>query len=348
MSKVAIISGMGMDSKTLTHFLLSKDYIVILTYRRNTVLDIQSVLSLFEYDLIKYPNSRLDTSFLDNLDQNSIVQTIKYAVNKYIKLDEFYHLSAQSHVGDSFKNALYSITCNSSSAYFILEGLREFSPNTRFYFANSSECFGGNPEKCPFNENSPQELNSPYSLGKNLGANITKYFRSTYGMYACSGWLFNHSNYYRHESFYCAKVVKAAVKIYLGKQKTLLLGNINHWRDEHFSDFGCEMMWKMLNNKIAKDYVIGNGSCNNGEDYLNEAFSYFNLDWKKYIVFDESLKRPNEVVKLLCDPSLAEKELGWRRNRISFKEHISLMSKYFYDLECGLKPARPNVFELFP
>jgi len=349
MNKVALITGMGMDSRTLAHFLLSKNYTVILTHRRNSLLDIQSVLDLYQEDLTKHTESKLDTSFLDNLDQNSIFNTIKNILQKYRKLNEVYHLSAQSHVFDSFKNPLYSITCNSLSAFYILESLRELkSIKTRFYFANTSECFGGDPKNCPFDENSKIELRSPYSLGKNLGANITDYFKETYGMFACYGWLFNHSNYYRHESFYCAKVVKAAVKIILGKQKNLILGNINHWRDEHFSDFGCEAMWLMLNKEIPNNYVIGNGLSNHGEDYLNQSFQYFNLNWLKYVKLDKSFERPNEVVKLVASPLKAIKELRWKPNRIQFKDHIGLMCKYFYELESGQTPIRPNVFELFP
>lgn len=344
MNKTAIVTGTGMDSKTLTHYLISKNYNVIMTYRRNTLFDTENIVSLYADDLKKYPEAKLDFVFLDNLDPISITNSIKYALEKYGELHEFYHLAAQSHVGDSFKNALYSINCNSLSAYYILDSIKEYTKKTKFYFANTSECFGGNPDNCPFTEKSPQELRSPYSLGKNLGAKITDYFRETHGIYACYGWLFNHSNYYRHESFYCAKIVKSALRISLGKQTELKLGNINHWRDEHFSDFGCEMMVKMLNNPLGpKNYVIGNGACNHGEEYLDEAFGFFNLNWKDYVKFDKSLERPNEVVKLLSSPRQAINDLDWTPNRISFKQHISLMCEYFSNLEKGIV-KRPDVF----
>jgi GDP-mannose 4,6-dehydratase len=254
-----------------------------------------------------------------------------------------------SHVGDSFKCENLSINTNGMSVFYALESLRKHSIKTRFYFANTSECFGGDPQNCPFRESSPQELRSPYSLGKNLGANITKYFRQTYGMYACFGWLFNHSNIYRHSSFYFAKVILAATKINNGTQEKLKLGNLNFWRDEHLSDFGCEIMWKMLNNpKGPVDYVIGNGHANHGEEYLDYAFGYFNLDWKKYVEFDKELLRPNEVVKLVSDPTKAVMDLGWCQNRITLKQHVELVAKYFNEQVNGLKPIRIDPFKAFP
>lgn len=349
MNRTAIITGAGMDAKTLAHFLLSKDYNVILTYRRNTVLDINHVLSLFQDDLLIYPNAKIEAVLMDITDKNSIDKVIYYVKNKYERIDELYHLAAQSHVGESFKIEELSISTNGLSAFYILDSLRKYSKETKFYFANTSECFGGNPDNCPFNEDSVQELRSPYSLGKNLGANITKYFRQTYDMYACFGWLFNHSNIYRHDSFFFMKIIRAAAKISLNKQKELFLGSLNFWRDEHLSDFGCEMMWKMLNNpKGPIDYVIGNGNANFSEEYLDCAFSYFNLNWRHHIKLDKTLLRPNDVIKLVADPSRAISDLGWIKNRINLKQHIDIVSKYVYQQETGQHPERVDVFKLFP
>jgi GDPmannose 4,6-dehydratase len=348
-NKIAWISGVGMDSKTLTHILLSKNYKVILSHRRNTVLDTLRVRQLFIDDLIKYPESSLEFVYMDITDQTSVEEAVLEILKTNNKIDELYHLAGFTHVGDSFKNPMLSVITNGHSAYFILEALRKHSKSTRFYFANTSECFGGDPKNCPFQENSPQELRSPYSLGKNLGANITKYFRQTYGMYACFGWLFNHSNIYRHDSFYFMKTIRAAAKISLGKQNELKLGSLDFYRDEHLSDFGCEVMWKMLNNKKGPiNYVVGNGKCNHGEEYLDLAFNYFNLDWKKYVKLDESFLRPNEVIKLQADATKAIEDLDWKPNRITLKEHVDLVSDYVYKQETGKKLDRINPFELFP
>jgi len=335
MQKTAIITGMGMDAKTLSHILLSKDYHVVLTYRRNTLLDVSKVLSVFAADLKKYPKSSLRTVFMDITDQNSIANGILDVLRTHKTIDEFYHLAAMSNVGDSFKSEILAVTTNGHSAFYSLDALKRYSKGTRFYFANTSECFGGDPARCPFNEDSPQELRSPYSWGKNLGANITKYFRQTYDMYACFGWLFNHSNIYRDSSFFFGRVIEGACRIALEKQNELKLGNLEFWRDEHLSDFGCEMMWKMLNNSAPKDYVIGNGQANHGKDYLEHAFGYFGLDWKNYVVFDESRLRPNEVVKLVADPKRAIEDLGWKPNRINLQDHVYLVTDHFLKKEKG-------------
>lgn len=346
--KVAIVTGTGMDAKTLTHLLLSLNYHVVMTYRRNTSQDLNSICDLFSDDLIKYDKSSLNFEILECLDQGSIIAAINNTLKKFGKIDEFYHLAAQSHVGQSFSCETYSIQANSLPVYYILDTLKNNSIKTKFYFANTSECFGGRAENCPFNEESPIELRSPYSIGKATGAKITDYFKETFGMYACYGWLFNHSNYYRHNSFYVAKIAEGAAKITKGTQKDITIGFTDHWRDEHFSDFGCEMMIKLLNNpKGPKNYVIGNGYSHHGEEYLEEAFNYFNLNWRDYIKFDDKFKRPNEVVKLTADPTLAIQDLGWKPNRITFKKHIELMCEYFYNKENGII-KRPNVFEMFP
>jgi GDPmannose 4,6-dehydratase len=349
MNKTAIISGTGMDSKTLTHILLSKNYRVIITHRRNSILDLTKIKSYFQEELFKYPESSLEFYLMDITELKSVEETILEVLKKYNKIDEFYHLAGFTHVGDSFAHPLLSVNTNGCSAFFILETLRKYSSKTRFYFANTSECFGGDPNNCPFRENSPQELRSPYAWGKNLGANITKYYRQTYDMYACFGWLFNHSNIYRHNSFYFMKVIRGAARISLGKQNELALGFLDFYRDEHLSDFGCEIMWKMLNNpKGPIDYVIGNGRANHGEEYLDAAFSYFNLNWKDYVKLDKTLLRPNEVIKLVSDPTKAVMDLGWEQNRVSLKEHVDLVSKYIYSEESGQKPVRENVFDKFP
>src|SRR5262245_9128964 len=150
MGKTALITGMGMDSKTLTHILLSKGYRVILTHRRNTALDVQDVLGIFDNDLKLFFGASLDTVFMDITDQNSVENAILAVLEKYGRIDELYHLAAQSHVGDSFKMEILSVVTNGHSAFFILESLRKFSKETRFYFANTSECFGGDPKNCPF------------------------------------------------------------------------------------------------------------------------------------------------------------------------------------------------------
>jgi GDPmannose 4,6-dehydratase len=134
----------------------------------------------------------------------------------------------------------------------------------------------------------------------------------------------------------------------LGKEKSISFGNLSFARDEHWTDFGVEMMWKMLQRDTPDTYLICRGQANTGEEFLEAAFGHFNLKWQDHVKTDQSLFRPNEVVKLVGDPAKAVRDLGWRPNRMSFTDHIYLMAKYDYDLERGAQPVRPNVFELFP
>lgn len=212
----------------------------------------------------------------------------------------------------------------------------------------TSEMFGGDPKNGPFNEQSLFECRSPYSIGKLVAFNWGNFYKQTHNMFVCSGLLFNHSNFYRRKAFYIRKLTNTFARIVLGKETKIKLGMIAHYRDEHFSDFGCEMMWNMLQQSEPQNYVIGNGICYSGEEYLDLVGQYFNLDWKKYVEFDASFLRPNEVVKLVADPTKAEKELGWKRNRMPFKDHISLMAQWDYDLESGKTPIRPDILSLYP
>jgi len=165
-------------------------------------------------------------------------------------------------------------------------------------------------------------------------------------MFCCYGILFNHSNTYRSKDFVVRKITNAAAKIALGKQSELKLGHLEWARDEHWSDFGCEAMWKILQLDKPENFVVGNGETHWGEEYVDLAFKYFNLDWKKYVKFDDNLKRPNEVVRLIADSTKAQQLIGWKPNRISFDTHINLMCKFDYELENGGTPSRPDIFEI--
>ncbi len=325
-----------MDAKCLTHILLAKGYKVITTYRRNSWFDEQKIKNIFNN------NPNLCLQVCDISCQNSVNECIKSILKEHSRIDELYLLAANSHVGQSFFNKELSIQTNGQSVYYFLECLRNNSPKTRTYFAGTSELYGGTLTD-KLNETSPFHPRSPYSLGKHLGYNWMQFYKETYSMFCSVGILFNHSCTERSLDFFIRKVTNTAAKISLGKETILKLGNINHFRDEHWSDFGCEMMWQMLNIDKPDNFVIGTGEAHSGEEYLNLAFNHFNLNWQDYVQLDSSLIRPNEVVKLIADSSKAQVELGWTPNRISFKQHIELICKFDYELEQGLKPQRPNV-----
>lgn len=348
MNNIAVITGSnGMDAKTLTHFLLSKGYKVILTYRRNSFFDEGNIKKHFIKDLMDNPNAELHLEVCDISCQNSVVECIKSILKRHSRIDELYLLAANSHVGESFKNKELSIQTNGMSVYYFLECLKNNSPKTKTYFAATSELVGGT-ESGAFNENDKWNPKSPYAIGKALGARWIDFYRNSIdsNLFCCYGILFNHSNIYRSKDFAIRKITNTAAKIALGKEKELKLGHLEWARDEHWSDFGCEAMWKMLQLKSPENFVVGNGETHWGEEYVENAFSFFNINWRDYVKFDDSLKRPNEVVRLIADPINAKEKLGWIQNRISFKTHINLMCKYDYELESGMNPERPNVFSL--
>jgi GDPmannose 4,6-dehydratase len=332
--KKAIIFGInGMDAKTLTHFLLTKDYEVVGTYRRNTLDTKLEIAPLFNHD------ERVKFEYCDVNDFSSV----KELLTKHADVSEVYLLACQSHVGISFSSASTSIQ-NGASVFNVLENVKNINSAARVYFAGTSELMGGeNPPEKGYNEESPYDCRSPYAIGKELGTRWVKYYRQL-GLFCCYGILFNHSNIYRGAEFYIRRVTSTAARIASGKESSLVLGNLDFYRDEHWSDFGCEMMWKMLQQNTPKDYVIANGVAWHGEQYLDEAFGYFNLDWKKYVKIDKSRFRPNEVVKLIGDSSAAQKDLGWIPERISFRRHIEMMCKWDFALENGQKPEKINVF----
>lgn len=336
MSKKAIILGInGMDAKTLAFFLLNKNYTVIGTFRRNTINIKDEVHALYAF------NKNLSFEYCDINDY----QTVKDLLVKHPDVSEIYLLAAQSHVGFSFNSADTTATTNGMSVFNVLDNVKNICPAARIYFAATSELFGGaNPG--PYNERSEYDCRSPYSIGKEMGTRWVKYYRQM-GLFACYGVLFNHSNQFRGKDFFIRRVTNSAAQIAHGKMKQLTLGNLNFYRDEHWSDFGCEMMWKMLQRESPKDYVICTGECHHGEEFLDLAFGHFNLRWQDYVVIDKSRFRPNEVVKLVGDSSLAQRDLGWKPNRMPFKDHITMMCDWDNALEFGITPNRVNVFEKY-
>lgn len=348
MNNIALITGAnGMDAKTLTHLLLSKNYRVILTYRRNSYFDESRIKSIFIEDLKQYPQSELFLEVCDISCQNSVNECIRSILKNHSRIDELYLLAANSHVGESFKNKELPILVNGQSVYFFLECLKKSSPKTKIYFAATSELVGG-ISNGKFNEDMVWNPRSPYAIGKELGARWINFYRdcNDSNMFCCYGILFNHSNIYRSKDFVTRKITNSASRIALGLESKLKLGHLQWARDEHWSDFGVEAMWKMLQLNAPENFVVGNGEAHWGEEFVNEAFNYFNLDWKKYVEFDASLTRPNEVVKLVADSKKAQEKLGWIPNRIPFKQHIGLLCKYDYEMEQGHNPSRPNVFQL--
>lgn len=329
-----------MDGKTLAKLLLAKDYMVVLTYRRTTLTDEKSFRQEFQ------PHSTVGFELCDITDQNSVRECLTTILNRYGRIDELYLLAAFSHVGASFNQKELCIATNGQSYFYFLEFLRLNSRETRVYGAMTSELAGNVPDGFVFDEDSCWNPKSPYSIGKALGAHWIRFYRESTDseMFCCFGILFNHSNCYRSKDFFIRKITNGFARIALGKEKHISIGHLDFARDEHWSDFGCEMMWKMLQQDSPRDFVIGNGETHSGEEYITLAANYFNLKWEDHISYDKKFLRPNEVKRLISDPSKAEKFLGWKRNRISFQKHIELMCQFDYELESGKTPTHPVVF----
>lgn len=345
--KRALITGTGMDAKVMTHFLISKDYQVYVCTRRNTVFEFKEFEKIFEEDLKKNTKASLKTLYIDVSDQDSVSQGLR-SILKDGPLNEIYHLAASSHVGFSYSTPSLNIQTNGMSSFFFLDFIKENTPKTRYYFASTTEMFSGNVGDQKYTEESRLYPKTPYGISKCLGFYWTQYFRETYGLFAASGILANHSCEYRHNSFFIKKITEGAAKIVVGLQNEVSIGHLDWARDEFWADFGMEAAWQILQLENPEDMIIGNGNAKWGEEYVSAAFEYFNLDWREYVKFDKSLLRKNEVVKLEVDPSKAINKIGWKVDRMSFKDHIGLMCQWDFNKAVDKVNERVNVFEKYP
>lgn len=347
MQKTALITGTGMDAKVMTHFLLSKDYNVYVGTRRNTIFDFNEFENLFKEDLNSNPRAKLTTLYLDVSDHESVIHGINSILKKG-PLHEVYHLAASSHVGESYNMPSLNIQTNGMSSFYFLDAIQKFTPQTRYYFAATTEMFSGNLSDEKYKEDSKLHPKTPYGISKCLGFYWTQYFRETYGIFALSGILANHSCQYRHPSFFIRKITQAAAMIAAGKQKDVKIGHLNWARDEFWADFGMEAAWKLLQTSEPEDVIIGNGNTKWGEEYVIAAFGYFNLNWKNYVKYDERFLRKNEVVKLEVNPEKAIEKIGWMPDRMPFKDHIELMCEWDFNLAVGKENKRIDVFQKYP
>jgi GDPmannose 4,6-dehydratase len=237
--------------------------------------------------------------------------------------DEIYNLAAQSHVAVSFVNPLYTSEVSSIGTISILEAIKNSGKNIKYYQASSSEMYGGEVEEELF-ENSEFNPKSPYAAAKLFSHNITKIYRESYGIFAVNGILFNHESPARGETFVTRKISRAVGRINQGTQTKLTLGNLNAKRDWGFAGDYVEGMYAMLQFDKPEDWVLATGESHSVSEFCHLAFSYFDLDWNKYVISNKKYERPNEVKFLLGDYSKAKKLLGWQP-KTSFKELVEMM-----------------------
>jgi GDPmannose 4,6-dehydratase len=310
--KTALVTGItGQDGSYLAEHLVEQGYKVFGLVRRTSWRNP-------DVDRVAYLSDRVDLLNGDLLDQNSLINAIAES-----RPDEIYNLAAQSFVPASFSQPVLTGEFTALGVTRILEAIRVVNPKIRFYQASSSEMFG-KIEEAPQNEGTKFHPRSPYGVAKLYGHWITVNFRESYGLFAVSGILFNHESPRRGPEFVTRKVTLAVARIAAGKQKELRLGNLDAQRDWGFTGDYVKAMHKMLQQPEPVDYVIGTGETHTVREFVELAFEYLHLDWRKYVITDPKLVRPAEVDLLVADPRRARQELGWEPS-VSFRELVKMM-----------------------
>jgi len=320
--KKAFITGItGQDGSYLAEFLLYKGYEVHGLIRRSSTFNTSRIDHLYQDPHL--PGIRLFLHYGDLSDSGQLTNIIYN-----IQPDEIYHLGAQSHVRVSFDLPEYTGDITALGTTRILESIRRSGIKTKFYQASSSEMFGAAPS--PQNENTPFMPRSPYAAAKVYSYWMVKNYRDGYNMFACNGILFNHESPRRGETFVTRKITRGLAHIIAKKEKKIYLGNLEAKRDWGYAPEYVETMWLMIQQEKPDDYVIGTGETHSIKEFLDEAFSYLDMDWKDYVEVDSRYFRPTEVEYLQADYDKARKELSWSP-KVSFKDLVKIMVDY--DLE---------------
>jgi GDPmannose 4,6-dehydratase len=328
--KIALITGItGQDGSYLAELLLEKGYEVHGIVRRSSLINTDRIDHIFE---------KINLHYGDVVDGSNLTSLIQK-----LQPDEIYNLAAQSHVAVSFEIPEYTANVDALGTLKILEAIRTLKKPCKFYQASTSELYG-KVQETPQTEKTPFYPRSPYGVAKLYGYWITKNYRESYDLFACTGILFNHESPRRGETFVSRKVVRALNAIKNGKQNTLRLGNLNAMRDwGHAKDF-VEAMWLMLQQNKPKDYVIATGKQYSVRQLVEECAPYFgmNIVWSGFgidevgidintnkivVVVDKKYFRPAEVDTLLGDSTLARKELRWKP-KYSFQNLIQEMCEF--------------------
>ena len=311
MKKTALITGInGMDGSHLADFLLEKNYIIYGMERRSSSKQRTNTLHL---------EGKITFVDGDLTDQNSLFRVLKET-----NPDEIYNLAAQSFVGQSWQTPEHTSEVTGLGVLRILEAIREFNPNIKFYQASSSEMFGRMVEN-PATENTPFYPRSPYGVAKLYGHWITKNYRESYDIFACSGILFNHESERRGIEFVTRKISDGVARIHLGLSDHISLGNLDAKRDWGYAPDYVEAMWLMLQQETPDDYVISTGETRSIREFLDEAFKVIGIsNWEQYIKQDPRFMRPAEVDILRGDYTKAKTQLNWEPST-SFSDMVKKM-----------------------
>ncbi len=313
----ALITGIrGQDGSYLAELLLSKGYEVHGLVRQDSIEDPEHKLTNIKGILNEI---NLHTASIE--DYPNILKIIRE-----VQPNECYHLAAKSFVNFSFDSEFSTLSNNINGTYYILSAIKEAASNCKFYFAGSSEMFG-DAKECPQNESTSFQPRSAYGISKVAGFHLTENYRNQYGLFACSGILYNHESPRRSYEFVTRKIVSHAVKIKRGKIKELRLGNLEAKRDWGYAKDYVNAMWLMLQNKTPMDYVIASGKLHTVRDFVAAVFERLDLDYRKFVIIDNRFFRPMEKIPLQGDSKKARAELGWKPGH-SFEELIDEMVEY--------------------
>jgi GDPmannose 4,6-dehydratase len=312
--KRALITGItGQDGSYLAEFLLQKGYEVHGIVRRVAIEDPEHRL----WRILPFKERlHLHAASLESLP--SI-----YRVLQAVRPDECYHLAAQSFVAYSFEDEFSTLNANINGTHHILAAVRDCVPQCRFYFAASSEMFG-KVEQTPQTESTPFHPRSAYGISKVAGFDLTRNYREAYGVFACSGILYNHESPRRGYEFVTRKITSHAARIKLGLAKELRLGNLEAKRDWGHAREYVKAMWMMLQQDRPDDYVIATGEQHTVREFAEIAFAHLGLDYRDYVTIDPQFLRPADVETLLGDASKARRVLGWSY-QVTFKDLVEEM-----------------------
>jgi GDPmannose 4,6-dehydratase len=302
MSKKALITGItGQDGSYLAEYLLEKGYEVHGIVRRVALEDPER-----RFTRISHLLDRLHLHPASLESYPSVFQ-----VFSKLDFDECYHLAAQSFVAESFSDGFSTMNTNINGTHYVLAAMRELRPNCHFYFAGSSEMFG-KVRETPQTEATAFHPRSPYGISKVAGFDLTRNYREAYGLYCCSGILFNHEGPRRGYEFVTRKITSGVAKIKLGLASEVRIGNLEARRDwGHAKDY-VTAMHSMLQQTEPDDYVVATGETHSVRDFCELAFSHAGLDYREYVVEDPQYYRPAEVDLLIGDATKARRALGWK------------------------------------
>lgn len=300
-SKTALICGVsGQDGAYLARHLLSQGYRVFGTSR-------DSQLSAFENLRLLGIRDQVETLSMAPTDFRSVLQAVSR-----VAPDEIYNFAGQSSVGLSFEQPVETLESISVGTLNLLESIRFLRINARLYNAGSGECFGnGNADGSPCDEETPFRPRSPYAVAKAAAHWQVANYREAYGLFACSGILFNHESPLRPERFVTRKVVAAAVRIARGSGERLSMGDLDIERDWGWAPEYVVAMWKMLQRQDPEDFVVATGETHSLREFVQRAFDHFGLDWSDHVDSDPALFRPSELRKGQANPQRAARDLGW-------------------------------------